>query len=194
MGPGADEMVRRTFLAKESDGQRIKIDIGQANSRPPFHVPMRVQAELPAAVIEIDGMHIKPALEKTIVAEIKIRNDIAALGDQETVRKQELPKALGKTVAQLETRRSGPIELSRRQVYQVREKPLDARLLKDRAVDGDRSLQAVLDLGRDHVELQGPEAAGSRGMGPIQKRVPTQERTVVILVRGNWRVQQCRRH
>src|SRR5438876_745217 len=50
MWADADEMIARALLSEESRGQRVEVDIGQANSRPPFHVPVRVQAEFPAAV------------------------------------------------------------------------------------------------------------------------------------------------
>src|SRR5207253_8526452 len=95
---------------------------------------------------------------------------------------QKLSPSLIEAVSQLDTRRSRPVHVGRRQVQRI----------DGRAVHGDGSLQAILDMRPDDIKLQSQKPTRRRRFRTIEQWIASQQRPIAVLI-GHIRLRRTRR-
>src|SRR5207247_2626517 len=116
----ADKMIARFLLQKECFGAGIEEYRGQAYSHSPLHVPVRIKAVFSAGIVEIEGIDAQPAAQNAVAAvQIESRKPEPAVGDQQAITDHQLTPPLAQPIADIDSRRAGPLQRRGRQMQQV---------------------------------------------------------------------------
>src|SRR5262245_43394131 len=152
MRPGTEEIVVRSLLQHEAGGPRIEEYACQPGADVPLHVPARSKGELAAAVVEIDRVHVEPAVQQAVADRVESNDPAEAFRVYVSISRDEFAEAARKAIAELDAWRAGAVQVRGGQVNDVREE----------AVHRNRSGQPILDVRKEHLSLERGEETQRR--------------------------------
>src|SRR5262249_4106398 len=90
--PGPEEVVTRPRLGHAADYGRVEVHRRQAHAHQPAEVESGTALVMRTDVIEIDNLHVEPALERAVAHRIEFGDDGVSLGGEEAIGKHERAK------------------------------------------------------------------------------------------------------